>query len=145
VARILPEPDETSEFYWRAAARGELAILRCRACRRFVHPPRTPCPSCRSTDLAPERVSGRGTIHTFTISHHPASGLPSPLALVLVELEEQEGVRILAELRGCPPGEVRVGLPVEVEFEDVGEGVKLPQFRLTRSRAVRGDDDLERR
>jgi uncharacterized OB-fold protein len=128
--RILPEPDETTEFYWQAAARGELAILRCRACGRFVHPPRTPCPVCRSTDLAPERMSGRGTIHTFTISHHPASGRPSPFALVLVELDEQEGLRVLAELRGCALDEVRVGMPVDVEFEDAGEGIRLPQFRL---------------
>lgn len=128
--RILPEPDEASEFYWQAAARGELAILRCRACGRLVHPPRTPCPSCSSTDLAPERVSGRGTIYTFTISHHPASGHSSPFALVLVELDEQSDVRVLAELRGCALDEVRVGLEVEVEFEEAAEGVKLPQFRL---------------
>jgi uncharacterized protein len=132
VSRILPEPDETSEFYWQAAARGELAILRCRACRRFVHPPRTPCPSCQAPELAPERVLGRGTIYTFTISHHPASGHAEPFALVLVELAEQKGLRVLAELRGSALDEVRVGLPVEVEFEEVGGGVKLPQFRLAR-------------
>jgi uncharacterized protein len=134
VARILPEPDETSTFYWEAAARGELAILRCRGCKRFVHPPRTPCPSCQSPELAPERVSGEGTIYTFTISHHAASGLPSPFALVLVELREQEGLRLLAELHDCPLDQVRVDLPVQVTFEDAGDGIRLPQFR---PRAVR--------
>ena len=84
-------------------------------------------------DLAPERVSGRGKIYTFTVSHHPASGRSEPFALVLVELDEQEGLRVLAELRGCALDDVRVGLSVEVEFEEVGSGVTLPQFRVART------------
>ena len=43
-----------------------------------------------------------------------------------VDLEE--GVRVLARLaEGSPP--VRVGTPVRVEFEAVGDGVALPVFR----------------
>jgi len=127
--RVLPEPDASTQFYWEAAARRELAILRCRGCRSFVHYPREDCPKCGSKELVPERVSGRGTIHSFTIAHHGGAGLPTPLALVLVELEEQKGLRVLANLLDCPLDEVKVGMPVEVTFEDVGEGVTLPQFR----------------
>ncbi len=127
--RILPDPDDTTRFYWEAAARGELAIQRCRACRTFVHPPQGECPRCKSVDLAPERVSGRGTIHSFTIGHHQASGIPTPFALVLVELEEQKDLRVLANLLECPLDQVRVDLRVAVAFEDVGSGVTLPQFK----------------
>ena len=127
--RVLPAPDETTRFYWEAAARGELEIQRCRACRTFVHPPREACPSCAATDLAPERVSGRGTVHSFTIGRHPASGIPTPFALVLVELAEQKGLRVLANLLDCPLDQVRVGMAVAVTFEDVGGGITLPQFR----------------
>ena len=127
--RVLPEPDDTTRFYWEAAARGELAIQRCRACRTFVHPPRSACPRCAATDLGPERVSGRGTVHSFTIGHHAASGIPTPFALVLVEIDEQAGLRILANLLECPLDQVRVGLRVAVAFEDVVGGVTLPQFR----------------
>jgi len=127
--RVLPEPDDSTRFYWEAAARGELAIQRCRACHTFVHPPRSECPRCGSTDLAPERVSGQGTVYSFTIGHHAASGIPTPFALVLVELDEQPGIRVLANLLDCPLDEVRVGLRVAATFEDVGGGVTLPQFR----------------
>jgi uncharacterized OB-fold protein len=127
--RILPQADATTEFYWAAAARGELVIQRCAACRTFAHPPREQCAKCAAVDLRPERVSGRGRIHSFTISHHAASGIPTPFALVLVELDEQPGLRVLANLLECPLEEARVGLPVEVTFEDVGGGVTLPQFR----------------
>lgn len=130
--RVLPEPDETTRFYWEAAARGELRILRCRQCRFFIHYPRTSCPRCESKDLAPERVSGRGVVYTYTIAHREVPGRPVPFALVLVELEEQQGLRMLANLLDCPLDQVRVGLPVEVTFEDAGEGVSLPQFRPRR-------------
>jgi uncharacterized protein len=132
--RVLPEPDATTRFYWDAAARRELAILRCGSCRTFVHYPREDCPKCGSKNLRPERVSGRGTIYSFTIAHHGAAGIPTPAPIVLVELEEQKGLRVLANLLDCELNQVRVGLPVEVTFEDVGEGVVLPQFRPRRNR-----------
>ena len=127
--RVLPEPDDATRPYWEAAKRGELAIQRCHACRTFVHPPRGECPRCQSTELAPEQVSGRGRIHTFTIGHHAASGIPTPFALVLVELEEQPGLRILANLLDCPLDQIAVGMRVAVTFEDVGSDVTLPQFK----------------
>jgi uncharacterized protein len=127
--RVLPDPDLTTQFYWDAAARRELAILRCGSCRSFVHYPREDCPKCGAKNLSPERVSGRGTIHSFTIAHHGAAGIPTPVAIVLVELEEQKGLRVLANLLECPVDQTRVGMAVEVTFEEVGEGVVLPQFR----------------
>ena len=127
--RVLPEPDDTTRFYWEAAKRGELAIQRCRACKTFVHPPRSECPRCASSDLGPERVSGRGAVHSFTIGHHAASGVPTPFALVLVELDEQKDLRVLANLLDCPLDQIRIGMRVAVTFEEVGGGVTLPQFR----------------
>jgi len=128
--RVLPAPDDASCFYWEAAARGEFAIQRCRACRSYVHPPRDACPRCASTDLGGERVSGHGTVYSFTIGHHAASGIPTPFALVLVELDEQPGLRVLGNLLEFPLDQVRVGMPVAVTFEDVGGGVTLPQWKI---------------
>ncbi|MGH7818193.1 MAG: Zn-ribbon domain-containing OB-fold protein [Candidatus Binatia bacterium] len=127
--RVLPEVDEATAFYWEAARRHELHVLRCAACRRFVHPPQPSCPSCSTNDLAPERVSGRGVVHTYTIAHREVPGHEVPFALVIVELEEQVGLRILSNLVDCPLENVRVGLPVEVTFEEAGGNVTLPQFR----------------
>jgi len=126
---ILPEPDETTAFYWEAARKGELQVLRCRACSRFVHPPRKPCPECGANELVPEKVSGRGTVHTFTVAHREVPGHEVPFALVMVELEEQAGLRVLSNLVDCPVNEVRIGIAVEVTFQEVEGGVTLPQFR----------------
>jgi hypothetical protein len=44
-----------------------------------------------------------------------------------VELEE--GVRLVSQLKGADSQEVRIGMPVEVFFEDVTEDLTLPMFR----------------
>jgi uncharacterized OB-fold protein len=129
--RPAPVADPESEAYWAGARRHELTILRCQGCRFYVHYPRERCPECLSTDLAPERVSGRGTVYSYTLVHRPLTpGFegPLPYALVLVELEEQRGLRILSNLVDCPIERVRIGLPVTVVFEDF-ETHSLPLFR----------------
>jgi uncharacterized OB-fold protein len=56
---------------------------------------------------------------------------PVPYASIVVELEE--GVRMVSGLRGIAPAELELDLPVEVIFEDAGEGMKLPFFRPRKS------------
>jgi len=71
-------------------------------------------------------------VHSYTITHHRAApGFEDrvPFVVALVELEEQPGLRIISNLSGCGPDEMRIGMPVEVVFEDVTPGVTLPQFR----------------
>jgi uncharacterized OB-fold protein len=57
---------------------------------------------------------------------HPAF-LDVPYATVVVELEE--GPRVMTWLRDVPLAAIRVGLEVEVLFEDVSDEVTLPMFR----------------
>jgi uncharacterized OB-fold protein len=45
----------------------------------------------------------------------------------LVELEE--GTRLGANVVGCDPEEVHIGMPVELSIENVDEEMKLPFFR----------------
>jgi len=130
--RPLPLVDDDSRPYWEGARRHELVVLRCSGCGFYVHYPRHECPRCRSENLVPSRVSGRGVVHSYTITHH--RGAPGfeervPFVVTLIELEEQPGLRIVSNLSGCGPEEVRIGMPVEVVFEDVAPGVTLPQFR----------------
>ena len=50
-----------------------------------------------------------------------------PYAVVVVETDE--GVRVVANLRGARPEVLRLGLPVEVVFETVDGELTLPMFR----------------
>jgi len=110
--RPLPQPDPETAFFWEATQRGELHILRCSACGHYVHLPRPVCRECGSTDLAPSRVSGRGVVHTFTVTHFPLPGFEPPFAVALVELEEQPGLRLASYLVDVAPDDMAVGMPV---------------------------------
>jgi uncharacterized OB-fold protein len=126
--------DIDSAPYWDGLRRHELVILRCGECRRFVHPPQASCPRCLSLDLVPEPVSGRGTVYSFTVANREfAPGIKPPYVVALVDLEEQENLRLVTNLVNVAIGDVRIGLPVRVLFCDLdldldGEDATLALF-----------------
>ena len=65
--RQLPALEPDTEFFWTAGAEGRLKISRCQACGRWQHPPLPRCPECHG-EAAPEPVSGRGRVATFTVN-----------------------------------------------------------------------------
>lgn len=125
---ILPLVDEVNEFFWRSGADGKLRFLRCDECRWYLHPPGPICPTCRSRSLAPEPVSGRGTVYSYTINEHPwYPGQELPYVVAIVDFPEQAGLRLTTNIVGCPPERMRIGLPVRVTFAE-RDGVHLPLF-----------------
>jgi uncharacterized OB-fold protein len=74
-------------------------------------------------------VSGRGKVYSFVTFHrvyHPGFEGDVPYVVALIELEE--GPRLLSNVIGVAPEDVRCEMPVEVVFEDVGEAT-IPKFR----------------
>jgi uncharacterized OB-fold protein len=89
------------------------------------------CPSCHSLEWDTLEASGRGSVYSFVVAHHPAiPPFEYPNVIALVELEE--GTRIVSNLIGVEPDRVSVGMPVQVEFVQVDEDQVLPQFRPVR-------------
>jgi len=132
--KAIPAPDEASGFYWAAARRGELAVAACLPHGHLNFPPDVSCATCGARELEPRIVSGRGTVYSFTIvrqAFDPAFASDVPYVIALVELEEQGGLRLLANLVGVHPEAVAVGDPVHVVFEPRGEQ-QLPQFTRDR-------------
>lgn len=128
--RLSPRPTEDSRPFWDALRSHRLDLQTCADCGAVRHYPRPVCPACHSMAVAWTTASGRGAVHSWTVSHqafHPAFEDRLPIVLATVDLEE--GVRMNCRLDGIAPEEIDVGLPVEVVFEDVGEGVTLPCFR----------------
>ena len=125
-----PYGDPLSAAFWEAARRHELVVQRCRGCGAHRFPARDRCSACLSREVEWTRVSGRGTVFSFAVMHqvyHPGFADEVPYAIVMIELEE--GTRMLSNVVGCPTGEVRIGMPVEVVFEDLTSEVTLPKFR----------------
>lgn len=130
--RVLPRVTGRNEHFWRGGAEGELRFLRCQSCRTYVHPPSPRCPDCLGDDLAAEAVSGRATVLTFTLNHQPwVPAADHPYAIAIVEIEEQEGLRLMTNIVHCPAEDVCVGMPVRVVFEE-HEDVFIPLFEPAR-------------
>ena len=126
----LPRVDEESRGFWEAAARHELCFQHCRGCgtKRFY--PRALCTVCLSSATEWVRASGRGRIYSFTVTHqNQAPGFREELPYVLAIVELDEGIRMMTNIVGCAPDGVRVGMAVEVAFEDVTAEITLPKFR----------------
>ncbi|MDR7551332.1 MAG: Zn-ribbon domain-containing OB-fold protein [Armatimonadota bacterium] len=131
--RLLPQPSPLTAPFWQAARRRELLVQRCCACAGFVFYPRWNCPHCGARDLEWVRVSGRGTVYTYTVARrptHPAFADRVPYVIAIVELEE--GPRMTTNIVGCDPDTVRIGMPVEAVFEDMSEDITLVMFRPVR-------------
>jgi uncharacterized OB-fold protein len=125
-----PQPDDDARPFWDYTRTGELRVQRCAACGALRHPPRPMCARCHSLDVEWAPVSGRGTVFSYVVTHqpvHPALADRVPFATVLVELEE--GPRLTSNLVDVPPGEITIGMPVEVVFERLDDEVTLPLFR----------------
>ncbi len=125
--RLLPRLDAENRFFWESGADGQLRFLRCPSCGRYAHPPVPRCPYCLAPGLAPEPVSGRGTLHSLTVNHQQWIPGSEPYVVALVEIAEQADIRLTTNLVGCELSEARVGMPVKVVFEHV-EDVWLPLF-----------------
>ena len=74
-------------------------------------------------------------MYSYTIAEHPPSPAMKdlvPYNVVVVELSDADNIRMVGNLIDCSLEEVKVGVPVEVEFDDVNDEITLPQWRLAR-------------
>lgn len=131
--RVLPRLTDQNRHFWQGGKDGQLVFLRCRECGTYIHPPQPICPVDYGKDLAPEPVSGRATVASFTVNHQAwMPGPELPYVIGLVELPEQQGLRLTTNIVGCAPEDVHVGMPVRVVFEhhdDRHGDVWIPLFQ----------------
>jgi len=126
--RVLPHIGPDNQFFWTSGRDGVLRFLRCRGCGYFIHPPGPICPRCLERDLSPEPVSGRATLFSFTVNHQKWSpDIEEPYVIALVQVEEQDDLRLTTNLVNVEPDEVRIGMPLRVVFED-HDPVFVPLF-----------------
>lgn len=134
VKRPLPGISDDTRFFWDGTRAGKLLIQRCKACGTLRHPPGPCCPKCQSFEWDALEASGRGTIYSFVVMHYPEVppfDYPNPIGLI----ELEEGTRLIAQLTGIKPDDVKIGTKVQVEFNrfeagapDGDDDIVLPQF-----------------
>jgi uncharacterized protein len=126
----LPITDIDSQKYWDACHRHELQLQKCQDCNKFYFPPAPVCPKCFSTNVNWEKISGKGTVFTFTVVHRPPSpDMEAYVPYVISVIELDEGPKMVSNIVGCKYSDVKIGMKVEVFFEDVAETISLPMFK----------------
>jgi uncharacterized OB-fold protein len=116
--------------YWVAGRRRELAFQRCAACKTWRHPPGPMCPQCLSLEAEWAPASGRATLLSWVVVHPPV--LPAwkertPFVVVLVQCEE--GVRTMGNLLGATADDLRMDMPMVVDYAPSPDGDLVPQWR----------------
>lgn len=131
--RVPPLLTERNTDFWTGGLSGELRIQRCDHCATYHHPPTTVCRSCLRGDLTAHAVSGKATVMAYTINHQQwaPTATPDPYVVAIVELPEQEGLRITTNIVHCDVREVFIGMAVRVSFEPLAD-VALPLFEPDR-------------
>jgi uncharacterized OB-fold protein len=131
MARPAPVLTDDSTAFWEAARQHRLVAQRCRDCGRLHHPPRPMCPECHSLDIEMVDLAGTGVLYSYAVLHHPQHPAFSyPLVAALVDLDE--GVRIVSNVVGVDPGEIRIGMELQVRFEPTEGDMAVPVFEPRR-------------
>lgn len=128
--RIRPPLSQDVEWWWKEGIeKDRLLIQKCDACGTLRHPTRPLCHRCQSFDWSYVEASGKGTLHSYVVMHHPPlPGYELPMAIGLVDLEE--GTRVVAELGGVALDAIEVGMPLRCSIEVADDsGFKVPVFR----------------
>ena len=112
-------------FFWDGMSAGDILIQRCTKCAELRHPPAPLCLKCRCFDWDTQVASGKATLVSFVVMHHPAiPGYDNPNPIGLVELEE--GTRLVVGLSGFERAHLKVGLPVQLEVKQLSDDLSLP-------------------
>lgn len=130
MTRPMPFPTPVSEPFWAACRRHELVVQHCVTCDGLAFYPRSTCPSCGSAELAWRRVSGRGTLYTYTVARRPTHRrLAARVPYVVAVVELDEGPRLTSTVLDADPDSLVIGQRLAVDFED-HDDISFPVFRV---------------
>jgi len=118
--KSIPQPlsNQDFEFFYQGLREQKLLVQECDSCGQVRNPPGPMCPSCRSLEWSALECSGLGSVHSYTIHHHPPlPGFEMPHAMVLADMEE--GFRLLGSFAGH--SDIAVGMPVTIDFMQCGD------------------------
>ena len=135
VAGIKPIVIDETRGFWEGTAQQELRVQLCGRCGHRQLPGGPCCRECLSRDLTWDQASGRGIVHSYTVVHralHPAFSAQVPYVLADIQLDE--GPVLTSNVTDVDPATVRIGMRVEVWFDEenrdaFGTAFRLPKFK----------------
>ena len=132
--RPTPVPNDLTKPFWDACNERRLVLQNCTACDRLNYPPTPRCSQCASPDnFEWKEVEGKGHIDVFfVIRDSRIRGFrdAQPVNFAVITLDQDPGINFLSNLPGTPSGEVPVGAPVELIFEETSTGQLVHEWRV---------------
>lgn len=128
MTRYLPEPSKISKPFWDSCKAEAMEIQRCADCSTYIYYPVYICPECASRKLEWTRVSGKGTVYTYTVAERSVFDIDGPVVVALIELEE--GAMLTSNIKTDDPHAVHIGMPVKLTYEPVSDEITLPVFEV---------------
>lgn len=110
----------TSARYWREIPqRYRYEAARCTGCGVVAFPPRVVCDSCGCHEFEDVAMADRGKLLTYTVIRVGPSQFAdqTPYAVAIAELDD--GVRLTAQVADVDFDELKVGMPVRLEFRKI--------------------------
>ncbi len=112
---------ESISLGWRRIPeRYRLEGTKCQTCGTVYFPSRVICPKCRRKGkLEKIRLSGKGTIYSYTIIHAPATGFERFVPYIFAIVELEEGPKVSGQVIDVGPEKVHIGMKVEAVFRKI--------------------------
>lgn len=106
--------------FWREIPqRYRFEAAKCKKCGKISFPPRLICPECKTREFETVKLNDSGKIETFTVIRIAPTGFTNeaPYPVAIVDLGNN--VRILCQVADCEPQDLKIGMPVRLEFRKV--------------------------
>jgi uncharacterized OB-fold protein len=118
--------EQTAEFF-DGTSRGELLLRHCPACGAASEPQAGKCGHCSNAELGWCAAAGDATLVTWTVSYSKPGLDATAARTVLGVAQLSEGpwwwTQIVAD-----PDQLRVGMPLQLTFEQPDGGEAVPVF-----------------
>ncbi|MEZ5844839.1 MAG: OB-fold domain-containing protein [Hyphomicrobiaceae bacterium] len=132
--------------FWEGCRLGVLRLQRCRKSGIYLWPILPVCPDDLTTNFDWVEVSGRGRVSSYVVYRRLYDKeFAGALPYISASVELVEGARMTGNIFSAdgdmnadiilgpePKVDALIGRAVEMFFEDIGGGLRIPQWKLTR-------------
>ena len=127
----LPGATIEGKAFWEYSKQHELRMQKCPVCGHIRHPAGVLCPNCHTMKEAEwVKLSGKGKVYSFVVFRYVYNrAFAEDIPYVVAVIELAEGPRMMSNIVGIDSQDIKVGMEVEVVYDDITEEYALPKFK----------------
>lgn len=115
--------------FWEGTKAKQFMVQFCRATGKPQFYPRANNRYSGRRDVGWREVSGRGVVFSYTVARKGSAGFQGDDLYIVVVVTLAEGVNVLSNMTACAPNEIHIGMPVELSWLPLPNGLHLPLFQ----------------